>query len=95
MPTESAVRSGPYDIAYIPISKIAQFVAADYLLPLEDFDIEALDPDDLAFFNLTEYEGKHWLVPWLNEYQGILYRTDLINDPDEQAAFPPHGRVWL
>ena len=25
--------------------------------------------------------------PWLNEYQGILYRTDLINDADEQAAF--------
>ncbi len=87
LPTEAAVRSGLYDIAYIPISKIAQFVAADYLLPLEDFDIEALDPDDLAFFNLTEYEGKHWLVPWLNEYQGILYRTDLMNDPDEQAAF--------
>lgn len=87
LPTEAAVRSGLYDIAYIPISKIAQFVAADYLLPLEDFDIDALDPDDIAFFNLTEYEGKHWLVPWLNEYQGILYRTDLMNDPDEQAAF--------
>lgn len=87
LPTEAAVRSGLYDIAYIPISKIAQFVAADYLLPLDDFDIEALDPDDIAFFNLTEYEGKRWLVPWLNEYQGILYRTDLMNDPDEQAAF--------
>ena len=87
LPTEAAVRSGLYDIAYMPISKIAQFVAAEYLLPLEDFDIDALDPDDIAFFNLTEYEGKHWLVPWLNEYQGILYRTDLINDPDEQAAF--------
>ena len=87
LPTEAAVRSGLYDIAYIPISKIAQFVAADYLLPLEDFDIDALDPDDIAFFNLTEYQGKHWLVPWLNEYQGILYRTDLMNDPDEQAAF--------
>ena len=87
LPTEAAVRSGLYDIAYIPISKIAQFVAADYLLPLEDFDIDALNPDDIAFFNLTEYEGKHWLVPWLNEYQGILYRTDLMNDPDEQAAF--------
>ena len=87
LPTEAAVRSGLYDIAYIPISKIAQFVAADYLLPLEDFDIDALDPDDIAFFNLTEYEGKHWLVPWLNEYQGILYRTDLMNDPNEQGAF--------
>ena len=87
LPTEAAVRSGLYDIAYIPISKIAQFVSADYLLPLEDFDLEALVPDDLAFFNLTEYEGQHWLVPWLNEYQGILYRTDLINDADEQAAF--------
>ena len=59
LPTEAAVRSGLFDIAYIPISKIAQFVAADYLLPLEDFDIEALVPDDLAFFNLTEYEGQH------------------------------------
>lgn len=87
LPTEAAVRSGLYDIAYIPISKIPQFVAAEYLLPLEDFDIESLDPDDIAFFNLTEYEGKHWLVPWLNEYQGILYRTDLLADPDEQAAF--------
>ena len=87
LPTEAAVRSGLYDIVYMPISKIAQFVSADYLLPLEDFDIDALVPDDLAFFNLTEYEGQHWLVPWLNEYQGILYRTDLINDPDEQAAF--------
>ena len=87
LPTEAAVRSGLYDIAYIPIGKIAQFVAADYLLPLEDFDIDAVDPDDIAFFNLTEFEGKHWLVPWLNEYQGILYRTDLMNDPDEQAAF--------
>ena len=87
LPTEAAVRSGLYDIVYIPISKIAQFVAAEYLLPLEDFAIEEIAPDDIAFFNLTEYEGQHWLVPWLNEYQGILYRTDLINDPDEQAAF--------
>ena len=87
LPTEAAVRSGLYDIVYIPISKIAQFVAAEYLMPLEDFDIDALMPDDIAFFNLTEYQGQHWLVPWLNEYQGILYRTDLMNDPDEQAAF--------
>jgi hypothetical protein len=78
LPTEAAVRSGLYDIAYIPISKIAQFVAADYLLPLEDFDIDALNPDDIAFFNLTEYEGKHWLRPGAGSNTTIKLRFSTV-----------------
>jgi multiple sugar transport system substrate-binding protein len=87
LPTESAAKSGLFDMVNIPTSVISQFVAADYLVPLENFDLEAVNPDDLTLFNLSEYQGQHYLIPFVNELQGILYRSDLVNDPEEQAAF--------
>lgn len=86
--TEGSVRSGLFDVVKISAALVGEGVASGYLEPIENFDMSQLDLDDIPLFDLARYsDGNHYMVPYFQEPNGLIVRTDLLNDPDEQAAF--------
>ena len=62
--------------------------AAKYLEPVENFDTSQLDLKDIPLYDLAKYtDGKHYMVPYFQEPNGLILRSDLLNDPAEKDAF--------
>jgi multiple sugar transport system substrate-binding protein len=86
--TEGAVRAGLFDVVKISAALVGEGVASGYIEPIENFDVGQLDLKDIALFDLAKYtDGKHYMVPYFQEPNGLILRKDLLDDPEEQAAF--------
>jgi len=76
-----------FDMAYIPIGWVPPLVEGGYIAPWPE---DALSSEELADFPGIEncyFNGELYFIPYMNESHGVLYRTDLFSDPQEQQAF--------
>lgn len=83
--------SADFDLAYVPIGWVPELQVPNYIVPV------AMDAAKLGELELEDFPGienayfgenkELYFVPYMNETQGILYRTDLFEDEQEQTAF--------
>jgi multiple sugar transport system substrate-binding protein len=86
--------TGAYDIITYESVWKPEFVAANWLQPLDEFIAKA-DQDDLAIKDIapaltelsTGWKGKTYGLPYYTFTMGYFYRYDLFTDPTEQGAF--------
>ncbi|WP_019912464.1 ABC transporter substrate-binding protein [Paenibacillus sp. HW567] len=83
--------SADFDLAYVPIGWVSELQVPNYIVPVatDEAKLSALKLDDFPGIE-NAYFGENkelYFVPYMNETQGILYRTDLFNDEKEKAAF--------
>lgn len=78
-----------FDLAYVPIGWVPELQNPGYIVPIEEGgNIEELDLKDFPGIENAYFgENKLYYVPYMNETHGILYRTDLFNDPKEKEKF--------
>lgn len=87
-----AAQEGIYDVIIVDKQWVGEFVYAGWLEQLDPY-IEAtpwIDTDNYipALFNVVgQLNDKTWMLPYYNYTQGLIYRKDLFNDLDIQAAF--------
>lgn len=79
-------RLGNYDVPYISSLWYPAFAKAGYITPLNDL-VKAINISDIPGIQNYYQNGKLYMVPYMNELGGILYRKDLFEDPKEKAAF--------
>ena len=84
-------KTGAYDMVILQWTIIGDLYNAGYLTPLTEW-VEKYDPDlddMVAPFNKvwSEYAGEVMGLPTDGDTWILYYRTDLFEDPDEQAAF--------
>ena len=84
-------QTGVYDIVILQWSFLGDLYNAGYLAPLTEW-VEKYDPeldDIIAPFSIvwSEYAGEVYGLPTDGDTWILYYRKDLIEDPDEQAAF--------
>lgn len=90
---------GAYDVVVVDKQWVGEFVGADWLLPLEDYIAE--DEFDTSvyipamFDMLGEVNGTVYMLPFYNYTMGLVYRTDLFEDPDLQAEYEAEYGVPL
>ncbi len=73
------------DIAHPCYDKIARWNKEGLLQPIETAKIKNWDKIFPVFRNLPDIqagEGKVWMVPWDWGNTSVLYRTDLVKDPE-------------
>lgn len=92
MMLEFAAGTGYYDIVYLSPGFMANLIESDYILQLDDyFAASGLDTDEFlpAGVDINRYgpDDAIWAFPYLADTSVFLYRMDLFEDPDEQAAF--------
>ncbi|WP_010272457.1 ABC transporter substrate-binding protein [Paenibacillus senegalensis] len=79
-----------FDLAYVPIGWVPEMQNPGYIAPIsEGGNIDQLQLDDFPGIE-NAYFGENedlYFVPYMNETHGILYRMDLFEDEQEQAAF--------
>lgn len=80
-----------FDLAYVPIGWVSQFQTANYIVPVaaSEEQLGQLELDDFPGIENAYYgdPSELYFVPYMNETHGLLYRTDLFEDPAEQEAF--------
>ena len=82
---------GSYDLIVVDSYWVGEFTKAGWLMPLDDLvardgvDISAYVP---KLMNLVgRVDGTLYMLPFYNYSMAVIYRQDLLDDPDEQAAF--------
>lgn len=79
-----------FDLAYIPIGWVPEIQKPGYIVPIEEYgEVKDLELEDFPGIE-NAYFGKEkqlYFIPYMNETHGILYRTDLFNDPEEKENF--------
>jgi multiple sugar transport system substrate-binding protein len=87
---EATSHSGAIDIFELANGWIPDFAEGDFILPLDDYFAEK-DPwlDDIfpAFQGLMQYNNKYYCLLLDGDVFMTYARKDLLEDPDEQAAF--------
>jgi len=84
-------QAGGYEAIVVDFYWVAEFTKAGWLMPLDD--LIKRDSVDTSVYvpALMSLVGKvndvTYMLPFYNYSMGIIYRTDLINDPKEQEAF--------
>ncbi|MGH6719257.1 MAG: ABC transporter substrate-binding protein [Alphaproteobacteria bacterium] len=82
---------GAYDLIVVDFYWVAEFTNAGWLMPLDD--LMARDGIDAGIYVpklmdlVGKVEGVTYMLPFYNYSMGIIYRTDLLEDPNEHAAF--------
>lgn len=82
---------GGYDAIVVDFYWVAEFTQAGWLMPLDD--LIKRDSIDTSVYlpTLMNLVGKvkdvTYMLPFYNYSMGIIYRKDLLEDPNEQAAF--------
>lgn len=82
---------GAYDVVVVDKQWVGEFVGADWLMPLDEcieeksFDTSAYVP--AMFEMLGEVNDTTYMLPFYNYTMGLVYRTDLFEDPELQAEF--------
>ncbi|MFW5985546.1 MAG: ABC transporter substrate-binding protein [Halanaerobiaceae bacterium] len=77
-----------FDVQYISMLWYPSFTKGDYLMPLNDLVDEnpEFKEDFMGLENAYSNENLY-VIPYMNELGGVIYRKDLFNDPDEQKSF--------
>lgn len=80
-----------FDLAYVPIGWVPEFQLASYIAPVatEQAKLDELELDDFPGIDNAYFgaDKQLYFLPYMNETHGILYRTDLFEDPAEKKAF--------
>ncbi len=82
---------GSYDVIVVDFYWVGEFIKAGWLQSLDD-RIAADGVDTSVYFpslmNLVgKVDGTTYMLPFYNYAMGLTYRTDLLADPANQAAF--------
>ena len=84
-------QQGSYDVIIVDFYWVGEFTKAGWLLPLDDY-VER-DGIDLGryvpkvFSLVGQVDGVTYMLPFYNYAMGVVYRQDLLDDPEHQAAF--------
>lgn len=82
---------GSYDAIVVDFYWVGEFTKAGWLMPLDE--LIARDGIDTSVYvpKLMDLVGKvdgvTYMLPFYNYSMGIIYRHDLLNDPENQKAF--------
>ena len=86
-------KSDRYDIVIGDSQWLGRNSVGGHYVDLTDWINENIDVDAIyatameAFAEYPKGSGKYWALPAEVDANGFLYRTDLFEDPDEQAKF--------
>jgi multiple sugar transport system substrate-binding protein len=93
----ASTKNGTFDLVTTAIEEVGDFAEAGLLRNLDDFvgthQPSWLDPEfgyagGESTVNLfTKYKGSTYVVAFDNDTQPYFYRSDLLESPEEQAAF--------
>ncbi len=80
--------AGSYDLVITGIAESGTYVGQGHYIPIEDY----LTPEEAQLFYAKKWitdprTGKMAGIPQYNNWEVLYYRSDLLNDPKEQAAF--------
>ncbi len=82
---------GSYDLIVVDFYWVGEFTKAKWLMPLDDLvkrdniNVNRYIP---ALMNLVgRVDGTIYMLPFYNYSMAMVYRKDLINDPNEKANF--------
>jgi len=83
--------TGSYDVIVVDFYWVGEFTKAGWLQPLDE-RIEESGFDDSVYFDslmnlVGRVDGTTYMLPFYNYAMGLTYRQDMIDDPEEQAAF--------
>lgn len=82
---------GSYDVIVVDFYWVGEFIKAGWLQPLDDRIAESgMDTSvyvPVLFDLVGQVDGTTYMLPFYNYAMGLTYRTDLLADPDNQAAF--------
>ncbi len=83
--------SGGYEAIVVDFYWVAEFTKAGWLMPLDDLIKQDSVDTSVYVPTLMSLVGKvndvTYMLPFYNYSMGIIYRTDLLADPKEQADF--------
>ncbi len=82
-----AGNSGRFDVVYISLLWYREFANAGYLYPIDNFNTESFNLDEVAALENSTYNDHLYILPYMNELGGIVYRKDLFNDKEHKEAF--------
>jgi multiple sugar transport system substrate-binding protein len=76
------------DVPYISMLWYPALATAGYISPISDIPgYDRLNESDIPGIRNTKLNGKTYIIPYMNELGGIIYRKDLFEDPKEKANF--------
>lgn len=84
-------RTGGYSLMVVDFYWVGEFAKAGWMQPLDEriaadgFDVEPYIPTLMDL--VGRVDGTTYMLPFYNYAMGLTYRTDLLADPDHQAAF--------
>lgn len=77
-----------FDVAYVSMLWYPSLATADYIYPISDIPgYEAINESDIPGIKNAQLNGKTYIIPYMNELGGIIYRKDLFDNPVEKANF--------
>lgn len=82
-----------WDLIYVDTKQIPEYAAVGALEPivplLEEYPIEGYDFADFSEKALSEasFNDVQYAIPIMSDCVGLVYRTDILNDEGEKAAF--------
>lgn len=82
---------GSYDLIVVDFYWVGEFTKAGWLMPLDDLverdgvDVDVYVPKLMDL--VGRVDGVLYMLPFYNYSMALIYRQDLIDDADEQAAF--------
>jgi multiple sugar transport system substrate-binding protein len=77
-----------FDIPYISMLWYPALATAGYIYPISDIPgYEDINEKDIPGIQNTKLNGKTYIIPYMNELGGIIYRKDLFEDPIEKENF--------
>jgi ABC-type glycerol-3-phosphate transport system substrate-binding protein len=84
--------SGSYDAIVVDNYWVGEFVKAGWLMPLDDklqasqsIKMENYLPSMVEM--VGQLNGKTYMIPFYNYAMALIYRTDMMEDPEVQAAY--------
>ena len=96
--TQGGLKDGTWDVAFCPTDWLAQFHTANLLTDLAPF-LATDPPDDFpdgwtpSLLQMQEFGDQVLGLPYHDGPECLIYRQDLLEDTDHQAAFAAqHGR---
>jgi ABC-type glycerol-3-phosphate transport system substrate-binding protein len=89
-------KTGQYDVIEVDNYWAGEFPAAGWIIPLDDYikkdkiDTSVYIPammNMVGYFPMTGTEKKVYMLPIYSYSMGLIYRTDLLNDPKLQESY--------
>lgn len=77
-----------FDVPYISMLWYPALATAGYIYPISDIPgYEKINESDIPGIRNAKMNGKTYIIPYMNELGGIIYRKDLFDDPVEKENF--------